>query len=359
MPFFRDEQSSLHYLVRGQGEPLLLIHGLGGCGADWVFQVAALERRFRVIVPDLPGYGHSPPPRDEYTIGGFATTLWSLLDHLGVERTNIIGFSMGGAVALEMAARRPSCVPRLGLINSLATYRPDHWRKWLETYVSATLVKLFGMQRAAWLLAARLFPEPWQRALRRHAAAAVGAVPASSYLGAGFALARWAIVDRLDRLTSRILLIAAEHDFTPLEEKRALAARLNADLVVVRGSRHGTPFDSVEATNASLLALLTDQALPPRSRWVRDTPKSALSLSLIGSIAEEHAMSRRAAMQAVRRQSVQPRPALNAASMSSSSGLSDSALSPSISRHFSAVMGRANRNPCPTVQPSRRKISAC
>jgi 3-oxoadipate enol-lactonase len=291
MPFYCDNnKSSLHYLIRGQGEPLLLIHGLGGSGADWAFQVEALEKRFQVIVPDLPGCGHSPPPRDEYTIEGFAAALWSLLDHLGVPRTNIIGFSLGGAVALEMAALRPAGVPRLGLINSLATYRPDDWNKWLETHVSTLLVRLLGMRRMAWLLALRLFPEPWQRAIRKHAAAVVGAVPASSYLGMGLALARWAIIDRLDRLRSRVLLIAAEHDFTPLTEKRELAARLKADIVVVRGSRHGTPFDSVEVTNASLLALLTDQPLPPETRWVRDAPARAQSLSLDGSIAEDHAI---------------------------------------------------------------------
>ena len=295
MPFYCNEEISLHYLVRGEGEPLLLIHGLGGSGADWAFQVAAVEKQFRVIVPDLPGCGHSPPPADEYTIAGCAAALWSLLDHLDVPQTDLIGFSLGGAVALEMAAQRPASVPRLGLINSLATYRTDNWRKWLETYVSATLVRLLGMRRAAWLLAARLFPEPWQRAIRRHAAAVVGAVPASSYLGMGLALARWAIIDRLDRLSSRVLLIAAEHDFTPLEEKHELAARLKADIVVVRGSRHGTPFDSVEATNASLLALLTDQPLPPRARWVRDSPTRARSLCLSGSIAEEHAIGKTAA----------------------------------------------------------------
>ncbi len=286
MPFFCNEELSLHYLERGQGEPLVLIHGLGCSGADWAFQVAALEKQFRVIVPDLPGSGHSPPPRGEYTIAGCASALWSLLDHLDVSRTNIIGFSLGGAVALEMAAQRPASVPRLGLINSLATYRTDDWRKWLEVHVSATLVRLLVMRRAAWLLAVRLFPEPWQRAMRKHAAAVVGAVPASAYLGLGLALAHWAIIDRLGRLRSRILMIAAEHDFTPLAEKRELAAKLKA---VVRGSRHGTPFDSVEATNASLLALLTDQPLPPRTRWVRDTPTRAQALSLTGSIAEEHA----------------------------------------------------------------------
>src|SRR5271154_6960562 len=158
MPFFRSDDLSIHFLERGRGEPLLLIHGLGCSGADWAFQVAALEHRFRIIVPDLPGSGHSTPPRGEYSIAGFADALWKLLDHLGITRTNIVGFSLGGAVALEMAARRPANVPRLGLINSLATYQPRDLRKWLETYGSASLVRLFGMPRAACLMAARLFP---------------------------------------------------------------------------------------------------------------------------------------------------------------------------------------------------------
>jgi 3-oxoadipate enol-lactonase len=291
MPFFRDDESTIHYLERGRGEPLLLIHGLGCSGADWAFQVAALEHRFRIIVPDLPGSGHSTPPRGEYSIAGFADALWKLLDHLEITRTNIVGFSLGGAVALEMAARRPASVPRLGLINSLATYQLRDWRKWLEAYGSLSLVRLFGMPRAACLMAARLFPEPWQRTIREHAARVVGAVSAASYLATGMALARWAILDRLDRLKSRVVLIAAERDFTPLAEKRDLASRLNAELVVVRGSRHATPFDSVEVTNESLLALLTDGELPPETRWVSDTPARALKLSLAGSIAEEHQWS--------------------------------------------------------------------
>lgn len=291
MPFFRDDESSIHYLERGRGEPLLLIHGLGCSGAAWAFQVAALEHRFRLIIPDLPGSGHSSPPRNEYTIEGFAHAMWRLMDHLQIRTTNIVGFSLGGAVALEMASLRPNCVPKLGLINSLATYQPRDIRKWLETYLAATIVRLVGMPRAACLMAARLFPEPWQRAMREHTAHVMGSVPANSYLGTGLALARWAILDRLHCLTSRVLLIAAENDFTPLAEKRELAKMLKAELVVVRGSRHGTPFDSVEATNASLLALLTDQPLPPPANWVRDTPTRSQALSLAGSIAEEHALS--------------------------------------------------------------------
>jgi 3-oxoadipate enol-lactonase len=276
VPTLRLNGKSLHYTVRGRGEHLLLIHGLASSGADWAFQVRALERRFRIIVPDLPGCGHSAPIERNCTIAGFALALWSLLDHLRVSRVNIVGFSLGGAVALEMALLRPECVPRLGIINSLASYRIDHWRKWLEARIPAILVRLIGMRRMAWLIAARLFPRPWQRSLFQQAAAVVGAVPVSSYLGMARALERWTSIDRLDRLRSKILILAAEHDYTPLAEKRALAAMLRADIVVVRGSRHGTPFDSSATTNACLLALLTDQQPPPPERCLCDGPPPGL-----------------------------------------------------------------------------------
>jgi pimeloyl-ACP methyl ester carboxylesterase len=290
MAVFGGGESALHYLSRGRGEPVLLIHGLGSCGRDWALQVPALEKRFQTIVPDLPGCGHSEPPRGPYSIPGFARSLWALLDHLDIAKPNIVGFSMGGAVGLEMALQRPGRVPRLALINSLASYVLDDRHKWFEARFPAALVKLCGMRWAARIAAARLFPEPWQGALRERARAVIASVPARTYLDMGLALQHWTAVDRLSRLTSRTLLIAAEHDYTPLAEKKALAARLGAPIIVVRGSRHGTPFDAIQATNASLLAHLTDQELPAYERRVRDTPAHAQSLTLAGSIAEEHAL---------------------------------------------------------------------
>ena len=289
MPIFERKGSALHYLVRGRGEPVLLIHGLGSSGCDWALQVPALESRFRTIVPDLPGCGHSAAPPGDFDIGDFADALWDLLDHLGVERINIVGFSLGGAVGLEMALRRAHAVPRLALINSLASYVLDDWHKWFEARMPAFLIGTLGMRAAAHLAAVRLFPESWQESMRARARAVIAAVPARTYLGMGLALQRWTAIDRLHRLRSRVLLLAAEHDYTPLAEKRAMAARLRAQLVVVRGSRHGTPFDSIQTTNASLLAHLSDRELPHPARWTRDTPAHSRSLSLVGSIAEEHA----------------------------------------------------------------------
>ena len=285
----RSSRSCVHYRVRGVGEPVLLIHGLGSSGADWSLQVSALEGGFRLIVPDLPGCGSSERPSGGFAIDSFADSLWSLVDDLDEPAVNIVGFSLGGAVALEMALQRPHAVPRLALINSLATYRIDHWRKWYEARVPAALVRMLGMRNMARLMAGRAFPEPWQQQMRDRAVAVVGAVPAASYLAMATALERWSATDRLDRLRSRILLIAAEHDFTPVAEKRALAARIGASLVVARDSRHGTPFDSIELTNACLLAHLNDLPLPASNTWSRDELANAPAWLLAAGIAEEHA----------------------------------------------------------------------
>jgi pimeloyl-ACP methyl ester carboxylesterase len=210
---------------------------------------------------------------------------------LGSSRINIVGFSLGGAVGLEMALMRPDAVHRLALINSLATYRLDHWRKWLEAALSMVLISLVGMRRASRLAAKRLFPKPWQGTLRERAASVVSAVPPDNYRLTGRALLRWSAVDRLHRLKAKVLVIAAEHDFMPLEEKRSLAARLAADFILVRGSRHGTPFDAVRATNAALLALLMDRPMPPPERLRLDEADHSQQLPFAGSIAEEHALS--------------------------------------------------------------------
>jgi pimeloyl-ACP methyl ester carboxylesterase len=289
MAYFQYHGRALHYLERGRGEPLMLIHGLGSSGADWALQAASLEGNFRLIVPDLPGSGHSDPLPAPARIEDMAAALWALCDRLGIERVNVVGFSLGGAVALEMALQRPDDMRRLGLINSLATYRLDHWSKWLEAALTLVLLPLIGMPRAARLGAKRLFPMPWQHSLRERAVAAVSAVPATNYLDSGRALLRWSAVGRLNRLKAKALMIAAENDFTPLAEKRALAAQIGADLVVVRGSRHGTPFDAARATNAALLALLNDQPLPPTERWVCDPAGHCGPLPFAGTIAEDHA----------------------------------------------------------------------
>jgi pimeloyl-ACP methyl ester carboxylesterase len=289
MPYFDRDGIHLHWLERGRGRPVVLLHGLGSCGGDWAFQVPALEREFRTILPDLRGSGRSGAPRGPYSIAGFADDTWALLDHVGVTEADLVGFSLGGAVALEMALQRPERAARLVMINSLACYHVDGFRKWAELTLQSWLVRFGGMERAARLVAERVFPEPWQAAMRERAARVIGATPVRPYLDSVQALAAWCATERLGSLASRALLIAAELDYTPLGEKRELAVQIGAQFVVVRGSRHGTPFDSIGATNACLAAFLRDEPLPPPLACQIDAPEHVPSAPPPDSVADEHA----------------------------------------------------------------------
>lgn len=261
MPAALVNGASIYYEREGFGPPLLLIHGLGSSGADWAFQREDFARHFGLILPDLRGSGRSDKPPGPYSIDQFANDLWVLLDALGVESTNILGFSLGGAVAQEMALLRPARVRRLVLCNALANYRTDTWRKWLEARVQVALVHLFGLPRTARLIADRLFPHEDQAPKRQRVIDVVGANPKAAYLATIHALIGWSALERLHAIACPVLVIAAEHDYTPLADKRAEATRFpHVEFVVVEGSRHGTPFDAIERFNACVLDFLGEES---------------------------------------------------------------------------------------------------
>jgi pimeloyl-ACP methyl ester carboxylesterase len=119
----------LSTLEAGSGPPVLAIHGLGGTKGSFLFTVAALADRFRVIAVDLPGFGDSDKPIGAaYDPRFFAEAMIDLLDALELERADLIGNSLGGRVALEVALREPERVGRLALLApSLAWRRPRRW----------------------------------------------------------------------------------------------------------------------------------------------------------------------------------------------------------------------------------------
>lgn len=275
MPFLQTADVRLHYRDHGEGEPLILLHGLGSSGADWAFQAESLGSRFRLIVPDFRGSGLSDSPPGPYSIAQFANDIWGLLDALQIERTNLMGFSLGGAVAMEMALQRPHAIARLMTINTLPSYRLDSWRKRMELVSQIALVRGLGMRRLASLAARRLFREPHQEPMRRRVVEVVGNAPRRPYLDTVRALAQWCSLDRLPALQSEMLMLAGEHDYTPLAEKRDYAERFGAKFAVIGGSRHGTPFDSISACNAVALAFFRGDPLPQAETLVMDAAERA------------------------------------------------------------------------------------
>jgi pimeloyl-ACP methyl ester carboxylesterase len=140
------------------GPPLLLIPGLGGKGTSWEPFLAAASAHFKTLVFDPPGSGGAPTLVGPTTIRALARASLALLDHLGQERTAVIGRSMGGMIAQELALLAPERVSRLVLVSTTARTDPHlaevfHlWARLAELGVSAEV-----RHRAAmlWCLGAR------------------------------------------------------------------------------------------------------------------------------------------------------------------------------------------------------------
>ena len=145
-------------------------------------------------------------------------------------------------------------------MNTVPSFLADTLRKRAEVWMRKAVVRLMGMKRMAEVIAKRLFPEPDQQALRELVMDRYGDNEPKVYLGVLSSLPRWSVADRLDAIRSPTLVIAAEHDYTPVADKEAYVAKMHdARLEVFAGSRHGTPFDRTEQFNESVRSFL----LPP------------------------------------------------------------------------------------------------
>ena len=108
----------VNYVEVGAGPVLLLVHGMGGGYDIWREVLEPLARRYTVVAPDLPGHGASAPSSGDYSIGALATELRDLLIGLGDERATLVGHSLGGGIAMQLAYQFPELAERLVLVSS-------------------------------------------------------------------------------------------------------------------------------------------------------------------------------------------------------------------------------------------------
>jgi pimeloyl-ACP methyl ester carboxylesterase len=106
------------YAAAGAGPVLLLIHGMGGGYENWREVIEPLARRYTVIAPDLPGHGASGPTNGDYSVGALAVGLRDLLLALGHDRATLVGHSLGGGIAMQLAYQFPELAERLVLVAS-------------------------------------------------------------------------------------------------------------------------------------------------------------------------------------------------------------------------------------------------
>jgi pyruvate dehydrogenase E2 component (dihydrolipoamide acetyltransferase) len=127
----------VRYADRGFGDSVvLLLHGFGGDLDNWMFNLDSLAEKHRVLALDLPGHGQSVKTNVDPSLSGMATFVRKFLDVLSVSSVHVIGHSMGGAIAMQLASDSPETVKSLGLICS-AGLGPDINSDYLRGFVEA------------------------------------------------------------------------------------------------------------------------------------------------------------------------------------------------------------------------------
>lgn len=116
-------KGNLNYKVEGSGETLVFIHGLSDSLLYWEVLAAGLKNDYQIVRFDLPGHGESELGSEEMTIDSYVNDLAALLDGLDINDVNLIGFSLGGAIALDFALKYPDKVDSLVIMSSF--YKVD------------------------------------------------------------------------------------------------------------------------------------------------------------------------------------------------------------------------------------------
>lgn len=258
MPTVRIADIDVYYESAGDGDPLLLIHSLGSSGRDWERQIPAFSARYKVIAVDLRGHGRSGKPAGPYSIPLFAADTVGLLDALGIPSAHVLGLSLGGMVAFQLAVDWPERVRGLVIVNAAPAFRIRTFRERLLVLQRHVVVRLLGMRGIGRLLGRRLFPMPEQAALRRGMVERFAQNDSRAYREALRATtANWSVEHRLHEVRCPTLVIAAADDYTPVSHKEAFVGKLrDGQLVVIQDSRHATPIDQPEAFNKAVLDFL-------------------------------------------------------------------------------------------------------
>jgi pimeloyl-ACP methyl ester carboxylesterase len=142
MPRVRLNDINLYYEEEGRGDALILICGLAGITRDWRLQVPHFSNHYRTIVFDNRGVGKTDKPKPPYSISQFAKDTISLMDHLKLKKANILGLSMGGMIAQELAILYPERIDKL--ILSVTNCGPKH-SVMPEPWVIETIAQTEGL----------------------------------------------------------------------------------------------------------------------------------------------------------------------------------------------------------------------
>ena len=251
----RPGRPSIAYRTDGEGEPLVLVHGVGGGAENWDGVVAALPERFQVIRLDLSGHGRSGLITTPCTVQDLARDVTDVMDALGIRSAAIAGFSLGGLIAQSIALDAPERITKLVLVDAVAGRTPE------EQARSAARIEVVREKGLAFIAAGNRefwFSDDFRRAHPEAVEARVRqfmACDPASYLHAYAVFAKGDFGERLREIRKPALVMTGEFDTAAT----ARMARLMHDCIagsrleILAGMRHAVLIECPQRV-AGLLA---------------------------------------------------------------------------------------------------------
>lgn len=254
----------IHYRTFGQpdGEPMLLLHGLGSDNSGWILQRRAFGERYACIAVDNRGTGRSDKPHGAYRLEQMADDAAVVLAHAGVGPAHVMGASMGGVLSQILAVTRPELVRTLVLACTacrLQPWRHELFEGWIEL-AQARGMRAFASRNLNWLIGPRSLRRLWP--LAPVVAPLAIRAPVHGFVGQCRALLAvdeaWG--DQLAKITVPTLVIVGSQDIlTPVADSELLASKIpGAKLAVVRGAAHGFMVEHAATFNRTVLSFLED-----------------------------------------------------------------------------------------------------
>jgi pimeloyl-ACP methyl ester carboxylesterase len=265
MPFAQVGDLRVAYDDAGTGSPVLMINGIGAPRGAWFLQAPEIAQLFRTITfdnRDVGETGPSPTP-DQYDMRRFADDAAGLLDALGIERAHVVGASMGGCIAQEMAISHPERVVSVTIVCSWATVEPwlrELWEQWEAIFAEQGPL---AWSRTTWLW---VFTHRWYREPANLAGLLASAAkdPLSQtlemYLRQSHAAKTFEALQRLPGISSPAHVVAGEEDiFTPPRYSQAIAAAIpRAKLSIMPNTGHGMFWEATASFNRLVIDFLRE-----------------------------------------------------------------------------------------------------
>ncbi len=257
MPTLQLNDIGLYYEIIGEGAPLLFIHGLGSSIRDWEPQVDFFAERYKVILFDVRGHGKSSKPPGPYSIPQFAADTANLLEKLEVAPVHVVGISMGGMIAFQLAIDHPEMLKTLTIVNSSPEYIVRTFKARLQTWQRFLVIRIFGMRKIGEIISQRMFPKPEHAELRDVFVERWAENDPRAYRASMRAILGWSVMSHLGGIECPTLVVASDGDYTPVGEKESYTEQIpKGELSVIADSRHGVTVERPEEFNSVLESFL-------------------------------------------------------------------------------------------------------